>query len=245
MAITQCSECGGKVSTSATACPHCGFPVGPQITCPDCGEELAASLVACPVCGVPIAVPETPEKPSEPPAPVAAPLPVAASDSTRLERSAPVIESVGIPKPDFRTLYFSLKGRISRETYWLRFFFPIPALLFVGFFLLEPIDRSLGYATPEWVGPVRFTVLLAMVVPIICACVKRLHDRNMTGWHVAFFSALALPGIRELLEIQAGSFLVSFVVGLYGIYLFTTTGFLRGTEGPNRHGPDPLRGSAK
>ena len=55
MAITQCSECGGKVSTSATACPHCGCPVEPQITCPLCGEELAASLVACPACGAPVA----------------------------------------------------------------------------------------------------------------------------------------------------------------------------------------------
>ena len=55
MAITQCSECGGKVSTSATACPHCGCPVEPQITCPFCGEELAASLVACSVCGAPVA----------------------------------------------------------------------------------------------------------------------------------------------------------------------------------------------
>ena len=28
MAITQCSECGGKVSTTAQDCPHCGAPVG-------------------------------------------------------------------------------------------------------------------------------------------------------------------------------------------------------------------------
>ena len=28
MAITQCSECGGKVSTTAQACPHCGAQVG-------------------------------------------------------------------------------------------------------------------------------------------------------------------------------------------------------------------------
>lgn len=27
MAIVNCSECGGKVSTSAAACPHCGVPV--------------------------------------------------------------------------------------------------------------------------------------------------------------------------------------------------------------------------
>jgi len=51
MAITQCSECGGQVSTSATVCPHCGCPLEPQITCRLCGEELAASLVACPACG--------------------------------------------------------------------------------------------------------------------------------------------------------------------------------------------------
>ena len=29
MAITLCQECGGKVSTRAAACPHCGCPVEP------------------------------------------------------------------------------------------------------------------------------------------------------------------------------------------------------------------------
>ncbi len=56
MAITQCSDCGGTVSTKAEACPHCGSPVEPQqsqITCLDCGEAFEASLTACPVCGGP------------------------------------------------------------------------------------------------------------------------------------------------------------------------------------------------
>ena len=30
MSITQCPECGGKVSTKAEACPDCGCPVEPQ-----------------------------------------------------------------------------------------------------------------------------------------------------------------------------------------------------------------------
>ena len=30
MSITQCPECGGKVSTKAEACPDCGGPVEPQ-----------------------------------------------------------------------------------------------------------------------------------------------------------------------------------------------------------------------
>ena len=53
MAIVQCSECGGKVSTKAEACPHCSSPLEPQFTCLDCGEAFEASLTACPVCGGP------------------------------------------------------------------------------------------------------------------------------------------------------------------------------------------------
>jgi uncharacterized membrane protein YhaH (DUF805 family) len=260
MAITQCSECGGKVSTRATVCPHCGCPVEPQITCPDCGEEMAASLVACPVCGGPIAVPETPEKPSEPPAPVAAPLPVAASDSTRLERSAPVIESVAIPKTDFRTLYFSLKGRITRKTYWLRFVLPIFVIYVVGFRL----DLFLGINWEGGVGiggPVASIIGLLMLWPATSGFVKRLHNRGMSGKHAVPYWGLLLsavffrpavfqlgPEIREVVA-DAGIFLFLSYAEIpwlvYWLYLFVVTGFLEGTEGPNRYGPDPLRGSAK
>ena len=29
MALTQCPECGGKLSDSAEVCPHCGFRLKP------------------------------------------------------------------------------------------------------------------------------------------------------------------------------------------------------------------------
>ena len=70
MALTECVECGGKVSTRAEVCIHCGCPVEPptpQINCPDCGEDFAGSLAACPACGGPAVVPESSEEPSEPP----------------------------------------------------------------------------------------------------------------------------------------------------------------------------------
>ena len=69
MALTECVECGGKVSTRAEVCIHCGSPVEPptpQINCPDCGEDFAGSLAACPVCGGPVVVPESSEELSEP-----------------------------------------------------------------------------------------------------------------------------------------------------------------------------------
>lgn len=43
MSIGECRECGGKVSSEASVCPHCGAPVTPQ--------------------AVKSAVPETPESP--------------------------------------------------------------------------------------------------------------------------------------------------------------------------------------
>lgn len=32
MALTQCGDCGGKLSTEATACPHCGRPTAKAVT---------------------------------------------------------------------------------------------------------------------------------------------------------------------------------------------------------------------
>ena len=69
MALTECVDCGGKVSTRAEVCIHCGSPVEPptpQINCPDCGEDFAGSLAACPACGGPAVVPESSEELSEP-----------------------------------------------------------------------------------------------------------------------------------------------------------------------------------
>jgi len=34
MALTQCGECGGQVSTMAEKCPHCGAPINPAAQAP-------------------------------------------------------------------------------------------------------------------------------------------------------------------------------------------------------------------
>lgn len=31
MALVECPECGKEVSTLATACPHCGFPMSAEV----------------------------------------------------------------------------------------------------------------------------------------------------------------------------------------------------------------------
>lgn len=58
MALISCSECGGQVSSTAAACPHCGAPVSaaPAVEerkCEECGAVLPEGAAACPNCGCP------------------------------------------------------------------------------------------------------------------------------------------------------------------------------------------------
>jgi len=82
MAIMQCPDCGGKVSTKATSCPHCGAPVTgetPSLKCNECGTSMPANAKTCPACGAPAAAlgaaeslaasTTAPEAPSPAPAP--------------------------------------------------------------------------------------------------------------------------------------------------------------------------------
>lgn len=53
MAIVQCKECGGMVSTQARSCPHCGAVMGGTAFCRKCGKKIDEEAVICPYCGVP------------------------------------------------------------------------------------------------------------------------------------------------------------------------------------------------
>jgi uncharacterized membrane protein YhaH (DUF805 family) len=81
--------------------------------------------------------------------------------------------------------------------------------------------------------------------------VKRLHDRDRTGWwilaaYLAIIVAIVLgvltlmqpEGQREPLNFAA--VIAVFAVSCLMIWMFIQIGFLKGTQGPNRFGPDPL-----
>jgi uncharacterized membrane protein YhaH (DUF805 family) len=65
-----------------------------------------------------------------------------------------------------------------------------------------------------------FTILsLVFLYPILAIYAKRWHDRDKSGW----WSLIALVPI------------------IGGIWIFIELGCLRGADGPNQYGPDPLR----
>ena len=141
-------------------------------------------------------------------------------------------------------MLFSFTGRINRAPFWLA---GTAANIVTGLIVL-----GIAFATRRIVLAV--PVLLALNWITFALVIKRLHDRDISGWWVLLFWFAApilaatgsiLPAIGERVGSAAG-----FVLGLIGVGItswgLVEVGFLRGTPGQNSYGPDPLagRGSA-
>jgi uncharacterized membrane protein YhaH (DUF805 family) len=94
---------------------------------------------------------------------------------------------------------------------------------------------------------VLFIIFLTLVsvswISAFAIGVKRLHDRNKSGWLIVLFYVVPsiLGGIANTSEQAVASFVLglgSLVISIWGL---VELGFLRGTVGPNAYGPDPLQ----
>jgi len=94
---------------------------------------------------------------------------------------------------------------------------------------------------------VAFIVLLVVAIAIwvswFAVGVKRLHDRDKSGWWILLFyvAPSVLGSIANTREQPLAGFVLgvaSFAISIWGL---VELGFLRGTVGPNRYGPDPLQ----
>jgi uncharacterized membrane protein YhaH (DUF805 family) len=76
----------------------------------------------------------------------------------------------------------------------------------------------------------------------LATSVKRLHDRDRSGWWIVPF--FVLPNLSCNIQEWLGDSIFSFLIGLalfiLCIWGFIELGFLRGTRRINRFGPDPL-----
>ena len=117
-------------------------------------------------------------------------------------------------------VWFSFQGRMNRKVWWLWYFLPILVLTIVfnildgllGTFYMVSPEVPLGYFSTAF-------GLLSMWIGL-AAGAKRCHDRGRSGW-----------------------FQLLYLIPFFGaIFMFVYVGFLAGTEGENRFGPDPLAG---
>jgi uncharacterized membrane protein YhaH (DUF805 family) len=142
-------------------------------------------------------------------------------------------------------LLTSFQGRISRSAWWLAFGIVIAATV-AGSLVLDPGIWTVDQARPPALALALWDLFL--VVPMTAATVKRFNDRDWPHW---FGYAMGVLGAALIAAEQHG-FMVDAaaspaihhaifwcVVAIFAL-AFIDNGFLRGTAGPNRYGPDPL-----
>ena len=146
---------------------------------------------------------------------------------------------------DLGRLLFSFQGRINRAKFWL-------AVLI--YFAAAIVALLLGAASnSEVAGPLLYNLVsLVSFISGIFVAIKRLHDRNRSGWWLLLFyiapgalmsigAAIWFVGVFGETSGAGGAGAIFMLAGAaVGIWGFVELGCLRGTVGPNQNGPDPL-----
>jgi uncharacterized membrane protein YhaH (DUF805 family) len=137
---------------------------------------------------------------------------------------------------DWRRLLFEFCGRINRAKYWLTFVIYLGAL-FALYVLAGIVFSALG--VPEFAVLFALVAFIFMAISCTAVAIKRLHDRDKSGWWLLVFYLLpsALGSIGPYTNLDSAFQLASFAISVWAL---VELGFLRGTAGPNRYGPDPL-----
>ncbi len=123
--------------------------------------------------------------------------------------------------------YATFEGRAARSEFWyFSLFYAMMLLVFgaVGFVLGGGSNFRAGNLRSFLPFVPLIIVVLAMIMPTIAVTVRRLHDRDMSGWwYLGFIVLSVIPVVGKL-------------VSLATLVLYA----LKGTVGPNRYGRNPL-----
>jgi uncharacterized membrane protein YhaH (DUF805 family) len=150
------------------------------------------------------------------------------------------------------TLFTSFQGRIGRAQFWLG----VVMLLFVtvgGVLTLAPevLETPVDQPMPA-PGLAEILFNLIVVLAGTALSVKRFNDRDRPYW---WGFALGALGAAFTVAPLFGwfvdpAFFTTAETALFGLFIaislfaLVDNGFLKGTPGPNRYGPDPLAGPA-
>jgi uncharacterized membrane protein YhaH (DUF805 family) len=120
-------------------------------------------------------------------------------------------------------------GRIGRAHYWV--------LLFSGcvlVFLAATLGSlNLDNRPIQWVA---YAILLASCIPITSAAIRRLHDLNLSGWHI--FAFMTVTGLLQIFAFILATYstTLGIILGALTVGAFVLLGILRSTAGENRYG---------
>ena len=129
----------------------------------------------------------------------------------------------------------TVTGRAPRSEYW-------PFAAFVAA-LAVPAYLALGAAAGRAVALAALIGLAALFLGVaaLAATVRRLHDRDVSGWWVVLVVALGFLDLAINTGGTAGGFgLVIKLAGAIGAVALAAQTLMRGSAGANAFGPDPL-----
>lgn len=168
---------------------------------------------------------------------------------------------------DWQNLYTKMDGRIGRQQFWLGAVVMIVVGIVLsiivnfvtgGFNMTPAADAEAAMAAFRAACIANIIVFIILVWPITALMIKRRHDRGSAGNEVWAYVGLALMAqLLTLFGIDYSAIMVpgtdayvvtpgfisgglGFIVGVFALYLLVVCGFLKGNEGPNAYGPDPL-----
>lgn len=133
-------------------------------------------------------------------------------------------------------MFFSFKGRLRRRDYWLCNLALAVVTMALAFLVvwglkIQPDD-------PRFDG-----LTLIVLWPSIALLVKRIHDRDKTGWMAANYwvPALVSMGLGWLSdpEFAVWKVFIDIGAGMVALWYLIEFGFMDGSQGRNAYGPSP------
>ncbi len=148
--------------------------------------------------------------------------------------------------PSLGKLFFSFNGRISRLTYVLG---TLAVLALIAAALLvvwatSPADHMGDNGLMAVVIGYLAVIILLAIVPAFAVTVKRLQDRNKSAaWLLPFWLVpSALDKIADRLPEGEPLWWACVATGVaLTVWAFVELMVLKGTDGDNAYGPDPLK----
>jgi uncharacterized membrane protein YhaH (DUF805 family) len=141
---------------------------------------------------------------------------------------------------DAVNLFINFNGRINRAKFWT-------VVLCCAVFFLAVIGVTMAVSSSmDTIFRAALIAYIPMIYVGVVSGIKRLHDRNKSGWWIVLFygSPLGLPFVAAILSGTTESSVALFLVQLVSlgmlIWALVDLGCLRGSIGQNRYGPDPL-----
>ena len=150
-------------------------------------------------------------------------------------------------------IYFfgNLDGQIGRKTFWIALIAVVVIEFIIATIATVITKEFVSEAASRTAADI---VMFLFLFPQFVIAVKRAHDRNISTWVVsAWLVLLATTDMLDLfgwlptridLNVFSSSNLLLFaytmIAGIISLALLIELCFRRGTDGPNRYGPDPL-----